>query len=199
MTDQELVRALKSGSQEAFQVFYDRYFDAIYKFCFFRLGQNHANTEDVVGEVMLTAVRKVNDLHEADDTKVFNWLAQIARFKLMEAYRRLKRLDQEKLFSSFDEEVAGFLEGNLAAEEEAPLTEEEDGTAEMIGAVLTSLPEDYQRVLSEKYLQGRSVKNIALHMDRSEKSVESLLTRSRDAFRKAHRKLQQSNAAGSAT
>jgi RNA polymerase sigma-70 factor, ECF subfamily len=191
VTDQEIVKALQSGSQEGFQIFYDKYFEMLYKFCFYRLGQNHTETEDVVGEVMLTAVRKIDDLRADEETRIFSWLAQIARFKLLETYRRLKRCEQEKLFSQFDDGVVDFLLSQSSIGEEEDLIDEES-PAQVVGAVLTALPEDYQLVLAEKYLQGRSVREIARRMHRSEKAVESLLTRARDMFRKAHKKMQQS-------
>jgi RNA polymerase sigma-70 factor (ECF subfamily) len=191
VNDQELVRSLKKGDEAAFQVFYDRFFDAIYKFCFYRLGQNHTETEDVVGEVMLTAINKLGDLYEDQETSIFNWLAQIARFKLMETYRRNRRRDKEKLFSSFDEGLESCLEESSSVaifQSDA----EQGQTEETVGIVLNSLSEDYRRVLTEKYLMGFSVKEIAMRLRRSEKAVESLLTRSRDAFRRAHSKYMNS-------
>lgn len=187
MTDQELVRALKSGGPEAFQEMYDRFFDPLYRFCHHRTGCHHPDTEDVVGETFMTAVRKIDELSDAEGTKVFNWLATIARFKLLELYRKRSRLDLERSFSSFDEGLEEVLEGRHTGNADQP---EGAFTPESVGVVLSSLPEDYQRVLSDKYLKGLSVKEMSERIGKSDKAVESLLTRAREAFRRAHTLLQ---------
>jgi RNA polymerase sigma-70 factor (ECF subfamily) len=51
---------------------------------------------------------------------------------------------------------------------------------------LVALPDHYESVLRAKYLDGRSVAEIALQRGESEKAVESLLTRARAAFREAY-------------
>ena len=160
MTDQELAKALKNREPEAFEIFYDRFFDAVYKFCFFRLGRRAAEAEDVVSEVMVTAIQKVDELKTDESTKIFNWLATIARYKLLEHYRRKKQHEREKLFSVFDENFQKILE------DKREVIEEEDDSVlnwsgESIGIVMSSLPEDYRRVLTEKYLNGLSVRKIS--------------------------------------
>jgi RNA polymerase sigma-70 factor (ECF subfamily) len=58
--------------------------------------------------------------------------------------------------------------------------------AESIAAALAALPEHYERVLQAKYVDGRSVQEIAEDSGQSFKAVESLLTRARQAFRDAY-------------
>ena len=50
---------------------------------------------------------------------------------------------------------------------------------------MTELPERYQAVLQAKYLDQRPVAEIATAWGQSVKSVESLLSRARAAFREA--------------
>ena len=57
--------------------------------------------------------------------------------------------------------------------------------AERIGAVLAELPAPYEEVLRGKYLEQRSVADIAAGSGQSPKAIESLLTRARQAFRAA--------------
>jgi RNA polymerase sigma-70 factor (ECF subfamily) len=58
--------------------------------------------------------------------------------------------------------------------------------AECIAAALGVLPEHYEAVLRAKYLEGRSLADIAAQRRESPKAVESLLTRARQAFRQAY-------------
>ena len=51
-----------------------------------------------------------------------------------------------------------------------------------MGATLSSLPPDYRDVLVDKYLEGRSVQEIATRSGKSGKAAESTLHRARLAF-----------------
>jgi RNA polymerase sigma-70 factor, ECF subfamily len=55
--------------------------------------------------------------------------------------------------------------------------------AARIARALAALPEHYEAVLRAKYLEQQSVADIAAERRESEKAVESLLTRARQAFR----------------
>jgi RNA polymerase sigma-70 factor (ECF subfamily) len=48
------------------------------------------------------------------------------------------------------------------------------------------LPARYEAVLRAKYLDGRSVADVAAAHGETAKAVESLLTRAREAFRQAY-------------
>jgi DNA-directed RNA polymerase specialized sigma24 family protein len=52
------------------------------------------------------------------------------------------------------------------------------------------LPQDYANLLEEKYLDGLSVRQIAQRRGVGEKSVESALSRAREAFREKYERLQ---------
>jgi RNA polymerase sigma-70 factor, ECF subfamily len=56
-------------------------------------------------------------------------------------------------------------------------------TSARIARALAALPEHYEAVLRAKYLEQQSVADIAAERRESEKAVESLLTRARQAFR----------------
>ena len=53
---------------------------------------------------------------------------------------------------------------------------------------LTALPEHYETLLRAKYLDQMTVAQIAECRGESQKGVESLLTRARQAFREAYEK-----------
>src|SRR5262249_57986426 len=58
----------------------------------------------------------------------------------------------------------------------------------LVRATLTELPEDYETVLTAKYLDGESVEVIARRERSSEAAVRSRLARARQAFRLAFRR-----------
>jgi RNA polymerase sigma factor (sigma-70 family) len=63
----------------------------------------------------------------------------------------------------------------------SPLEDRERGAR--IAAALAALPGRQEAVLRAKYLEGRSVAEIATAWDQTPKAVESLLTRAREGFR----------------
>jgi RNA polymerase sigma-70 factor, ECF subfamily len=126
--------------------------------------------EDLTAETFLAAVRQVNN-GQVDDVTVA-WLIGIARHKLLDHWRRATRTSS------------------------APL--ETDGTdvpddpwdavinTARISDVLHQLPAPHRCALTLRYLDGWSVPDVAIALDRSVHATESLLARARTAFRSAY-------------
>jgi RNA polymerase sigma-70 factor (ECF subfamily) len=76
--------------------------------------------------------------------------------------------------------------------DEAPLPEEilaRRETQWLVQATMLELPSRQREVLALKYLENRRVAEIAGLLGQTEKTIESLLTRSREAFRQAFLRL----------
>jgi RNA polymerase sigma factor (sigma-70 family) len=56
---------------------------------------------------------------------------------------------------------------------------------DLVGTTMGSIPEAYGKLLEMKYISGLSVRDIASSLRKTEKAVESQLTRARVAFREA--------------
>jgi len=91
--DQELLEALRQGSEVHFQTLYDRYFRRIYSFAYARL-RNHADTEEVVQETFV-AVFKSLDLYRGQST-LLSWIYGIAKNTANNSLRR-KRIQEERM------------------------------------------------------------------------------------------------------
>ncbi|MCA9207409.1 MAG: sigma-70 family RNA polymerase sigma factor [Planctomycetales bacterium] len=65
-------------------------------------------------------------------------------------------------------------------------------TRQMVNATMSQLPSHYREALELKYVAGHSVRQIATARAMTEKAVESLLTRARQAFRETFLTLSQS-------
>ena len=61
---------------------------------------------------------------------------------------------------------------------------EQEETAELVGATLSSLPPEYREALVGKYVDGLSVAQLGERVGKSEKAAESALHRARLAFSK---------------
>lgn len=177
--DGALLARLKQGEAGAARELLERHLDALYEFVHWRLRGDRAATEDLVQDTLLVALEK---LERFDGRSTLHaWLCGIARNKLREERRQRRALPIDELLDAADPEI----ERVLAEVEREPLPEavlEEQETRELVGAALSSLPLDYRQALIAKYVDELPVAEIARSTGKSEKAVESLLTRARTAF-----------------
>ena len=81
---------------------------------------------------------------------------------------------------------AAALEGGAFAFLVKPFDDEvlrREETRELVNVTMSQLPPHYREALEAKYVNGRSVRDLAASSRQTEKAVESLLTRARKAFR----------------
>jgi RNA polymerase sigma-70 factor (ECF subfamily) len=71
----------------------------------------------------------------------------------------------------------------------APEPDAADHDPELVAVTLAELTAEHEAVLRAKYFDGQSVNEIATATGHTTKAVESLLTRAREAFRAAYRRL----------
>jgi RNA polymerase sigma-70 factor (ECF subfamily) len=176
--------ALRERRPEAVDTWFRRYADPVYTFAFYRVGRDAATAEDVVQDVFLTALRKL-DSFDPERGAMLTWLQYIARTCLHEIYRKRRRYDTHAEFwDGFDRRLAAAL-SRLGA---APLPDEvleREETAELVRAALSNLPEHYQEALRDRYHEERPLREIAASRGMTEGAVKSLLHRARLAFRAA--------------
>jgi RNA polymerase sigma factor (sigma-70 family) len=88
----------------------------------------------------------------------------------------------ETLWAKMDDDLQTIFRGI----ESSPLADDilvREETREMVNATMSQLPQHYREALEAKYVSRTSVREIAAARSASEKSIESLLTRARHAFR----------------
>jgi RNA polymerase sigma-70 factor (ECF subfamily) len=172
--EQGLRAAVLAGDESAWQALYDENFEAFYGYVLWRSGGRSDGADEIVQECWLTAVHRIRRFDPSRGT-FLDWLRGIAANLVRNRWRRQRR--------SRDEVPA---EGTLAAPPGAgsPLEDREAGTR--IAAVLAALSDDHEAVLRAKYLDGRSVAEIAVAWNQTPKAVESLLGRARERFRERY-------------
>ena len=178
-------RAL-GGDEKAISTLAAEVMTPLYRFCLYRVGRDSHLCEDVVQE---TLVRAVRDLKRYDPARcnndVFGWLTGLARNEIRRALsQRDDAVSLEAMWMRMDRELLTVL-ARLESEpfDEKVLAEAE--TREVVNAAMAQLPPRYGEALEAKYVAGRSVREIASAWRVSEKAVESLLSRAREAFRTA--------------
>jgi RNA polymerase sigma-70 factor (ECF subfamily) len=156
----------------------------LFAFCFYRVGKRRELCEEVVQETMVRAIRTL-DAYEPDRAggNMFGWLTGLARNEIHRVLNREKNVASlEELWGRMDRELMAV----YARLEDDPFGEEvlrRQETVEMVNATMSQLPPHYRECLEKKYVEGRSVREMEGGLGVSEKAVESLLTRAREAFR----------------
>jgi RNA polymerase sigma-70 factor, ECF subfamily len=171
--ERQLRRAVLSGEEFAWRALYDEAFAGLYAYVLWRCGGLCDRADEVVQETWLTAVRRLRAFNPSAGSFA-SWLRGIAANVLRNHFRREKRRTRH----------TQPLEGEPLAVEES--REQSERIAEALG----SLPAHYEAVLRMKYLEGRSVADIAVERGESAKAIESQLTRAREAFRQAYLQLE---------
>lgn len=165
------------GDETAWKTLYDGAFDGLYTYVYYRTGQNSDVTEEIVQETWMVAVRRIAVFDPAR-ASFQTWLRGVADKILANHWRKYRRRATHR-----DSAQSGQNPTDRPSNRAAAL-------ADHIQAAMTALPNHYRAVLRERYRDGRSVAQIADASNRTPKSVESLLTRARNAFRSAYRQLE---------
>jgi RNA polymerase sigma-70 factor (ECF subfamily) len=171
--ERELRRAVLAGEEFAWRTLYDDAFAGLYAYVLWRSGGLRDRADEVTQETWLTAIRRLRAFDPSAGSFAA-WLRGIAVNVMRNHFRSETRRARRTQ--------------SLASE---PLAlEESRDQAELIAAALAALPEHYEAVMRMKYLESRSVADIAAERGESLKTVESLLTRARETFRQAYLRLE---------
>ena len=176
--DKELVRRILAKERDAFEEFFATYFSRLMRFCHTRVRDEQA-VEDIVQE---TLVKAISHLHTyRGEALLYTWLCGICRNQISDWYRKnVNRLEQDVSIDD-DPNVLAALE-SLGISVQDSLSERV-ATKDLVTLTLDYLPERYGRILELKYLEGLSVREIAVRLDTGELATQSLLSRARTAFK----------------
>lgn len=182
--DKALAKRILAGDEKAFRETFDRFFPRLYRFVLVRLDHDRQATTEVVQQTFCKAIEKLASYR--GEASLYAWFHRICHNTMVDHCRRRNiRTSRVVLFE--DSRDARELLEALSA----PSSEQPDSRASyrdlgrLVQTALDHLPDRYGDALELKYVEGLSVKEIALRMDIGPKAVESLLTRARAAFRDA--------------
>ena len=172
------------GDEEAIRSLVDASLEPLFRFSFYRVGRNRHLCEEVVQETILRAIAELPNYDPGRSANnIHPWLTGLARNEIRRALSREQTTTSlETIWARMDEDLRAIF-GRL---ESSPLADDvlaREETREMVNATMSQLPPHYREALEAKYVSRRSVREIATERSTSEKAVESLLTRARQAFR----------------
>ncbi len=173
--DLRLVSEVLRKDRKATAEFIERYTDCVYSYVRRRLMPRAEAVDDLVQEVFLAAWHSLGNFR--GEAALQHWLLGIARHKVEEYYR--KRLREPEMPEQTDEARP---ESMVIPKYEEQL--DRIANMEKTYSVLARLPETYGLVLRWRYLDQRSACEMAQLTGKTEKSIERLLARAREQFRK---------------
>jgi RNA polymerase sigma-70 factor (ECF subfamily) len=168
MDARAIKQAILAGEPEGVRALHESHVRALYAFCYHRLGRDHHATEEVVQETMLLALDRIASFDPARGD-LRTWLAFLSRNSIRRSNAERRRFG----------EVDPALD---------PLDGREDPPPDrgaLVEVALARLPARQREVLEAKYVRGAPVRTIAAETGATEKAIESLLVRAREAFKEA--------------
>jgi len=183
--DFQVAAGLRAGKSEAWAALYEAYFDRVWRLAGRMIGPDAGAVADVVQETFMAAARSART-YDPRRGKLWLWLAGITRNHVATHFRALRRQGRLGQAGDLHAAVADHLAERLRDGAPAPqkncITAEE---ATLVRTTLVELPDEYQSLLSERYLQDVPVEEIARRGDTTVEATRSKLARARRAFRDA--------------
>lgn len=160
------------ADQAAFRVWYELALPRVYRYLLARCGGDADLAEELTQQTFVEGIRRPASFDGRSDA--VTWLCGIGRHKLVDHYRKASRdtARQQRIVSEWS---AGQSQGWSQHELRSG-----------IETALAKLPGEQRIVMILRYLDQMPVREIASTIGRSEKATESLLSRARDAFRRAY-------------
>ncbi len=178
-SDEALVAAAQQGDSVAFGELYEKHFDAIYQYLYYRV-QTIEDAEDLTTTVFLRAWKNIKKFKWRGPPFIA-WLYRIAHNLVIDFRRTSKTLTVD-----IDDH------NNLLADMRVP---ERPSSAEMqMHSVLQALDQlntKHQEVLTLRFLVGMSHREVAEILDRNEGTARVLQYRALQALRKKLEEIEQ--------
>lgn len=174
----------KDQGEQKFISVYHSYVNEIYQYVYLRTGLNKALSEDMTQEIFMDVYKGLSGFKGLCSERT--WIFKIAKNKLNDFYR--KQYSPKFEIIEIDDYMAEHLDDHSQDIQELIIKSFE---GEKVRACLNGLPEQYKIVLILKYVDEKSVKEIASIAGKSPKAIESVLQRAKNTFIKNYRKYEK--------
>lgn len=156
MTDEQLMRRIASGDEEALVELHHRYVNLVYSMAYRVLGNGPA-AEEATQDVFMKLWERA-DQFDPSKGRLTSWLLTVARRTAIDLYRKqARRTPDEGLWSLDDAE--------WLAVENASFTRRAADEHDSLRHALADLPDEQRDVLLLAYFGGLSQSEIARHLD----------------------------------
>ena len=170
-SERRLVERAVNGDARAFGRLYERYLDPLYRYIYFRVG-NELTAEDLTEEVFVRAWEALPEYRVPENGSISAWLYRIAHNLVIDEYRHWRR--HEAVEPLFQVELG------------SPSVEEEAGTRQAIEHLtraLDRLEPLEQDVIVLRFVEGLSHREVGAIVDKSEGACRVIQHRALAALR----------------
>ena len=167
----ELVARAQAGDVDAIGALYDRHQHSIFKYLWLRLGDRQA-AEDLTGDVFLRMLDALPN-YRPTGLPFRAWLYRIAHNRLVDHYRGQAGRTQVSL-----EAVTLHADGDDPAS-----ATDHNLLVEQLARALSSLDDNQRDVIVLRFVNGLSLRETAIALDKTEAAVKSMQHRSLAALR----------------
>ena len=175
---------LHKRDPQAVQAWFLEYADRLYTFVFYRVNKDQDLAIDIVQELFLHALQKITQFDQQRGS-MYSWLTFLSRNIIKKSLRQNNRHHSlSQLWDGIDEQLLAAYQ-QIESAPLPPQVLEKKETKELIHLTLCNLPENYQRILHQRYFTDIPIRKIAQLSQASESTVRSLLYRARLAFKKS--------------
>lgn len=185
MDDKRLTKRLLAGKEQAFNQFFDENFARLYRFVLARVAHDEEAAKEIVQTAMSRALQKIHTYR--GEAALFTWLCVIARNEMVDWIRRNARYREHIVLTEDFPEIQAAVDSILAPPADDPRKHyQKYEMSRLIQVALDKLPPKYGDALEWKYIQGYSVKEIAVRLEVSPGAAQSLLARAKRSFQEVY-------------
>jgi RNA polymerase sigma factor (sigma-70 family) len=180
--EKTFIRKLKKMDKWAWEVFCREYSPPLLAFVQFRFGCDREKAEEIVQMTFIKCVKSIRNFKPSRGM-LLNWLKTISKNEAHNLHQQNRKQLAVKALALSSVET---MEGVLKEIDTVALSKEMVAKGEiqlLIHETIAELYSRYRKVLILKYVENRKVAEIASMLGQSEKAIESLLSRSRQAFK----------------
>lgn len=168
--DTQLLSQLKSGNAKAVRQWFNQYHDRLFKFVASRVSIEK-DTEELTQDTFLSCLKHLPLFR--GESSIWTWMVRIAQHEVADYYR--KRYAKKFIHALPLSELLPF--NDLSDTHEIAIK---------VRQVLAKMAKEDREILLMKYVDKKRVKQIAVELGRTVKSVESILFRARIEFRELY-------------
>jgi RNA polymerase sigma-70 factor, ECF subfamily len=172
--EKNLVKRLNKKDEEAFGMIYELYINKIYRFVIFKVSDERI-AQEIVQDVFIKLWRVVEKGEIVLNVSAL--LYKIARFRVIDYYRSAD-------YSRDEVSIDDVISDELTVEDETEEIIDINYDIEVIQNALKELPIIYQEVITLKFIEEKTNKEIALIIDKDESNVRVISHRAIKALKK---------------
>ncbi len=170
--EKQLLERLRRGQPQAVQLWFKRYHQRLVRF-FLQKVASQSDAEELAQETFINCLRHLALFR--GESGIWTWMVSIARHEVNDYFRK-----------KYAKKAINALPLSELLEQKTVVVHDAHQTAELVAAAIQQLRAEWRELLQLKYIDRKSVKEIAAELGRSIKAVEADLFRAREAFKVAY-------------